>query len=98
MSSLKTVGVRELKNSLSAYLREVRRGVRILVSDRNAVVAELHEPGAHYTVSASEDPIVAAWTEQGVVIPPSHPRTPVPPSPVRVPAGTAARLLDAGRG
>jgi antitoxin (DNA-binding transcriptional repressor) of toxin-antitoxin stability system len=44
MARLKTVGVKELKNNLSAYLREVRRGTRILVSDRNTVVAELHEP------------------------------------------------------
>lgn len=33
MAELKTVGVRELKNKLSAYLREVRTGVRVLVSD-----------------------------------------------------------------
>ena len=98
MPTLKTVGIRELKNSLSAYLREVRRGARILVSDRNAIVAELHEPGATYTVPGAEDPILADWVERGVVIPPSRSRAPRPASPVRVPAGTAARLLDAGRG
>ena len=49
MGSLKTVGIKELKNNLSAYLREVRRGTRVLVSDRNSVVAELHEPRAGYT-------------------------------------------------
>jgi hypothetical protein len=44
MAEVKTVGVRELKNKLSAYLREVRAGVRMLVSGRDTVVAELHEP------------------------------------------------------
>jgi len=38
------VGVKELKNRLSAYLREVRGGTVILVTDRENVVAELREP------------------------------------------------------
>ena len=46
MGDLKTVGIKELKNNLSAYLREVRRGVRVFVSDRNRIVAKLHEPTA----------------------------------------------------
>ncbi len=44
MANIKTVGIKDLKNNLRAHLRAVRRRVRILVSDRNAVVAELHEP------------------------------------------------------
>jgi prevent-host-death family protein len=41
MSKVKTVGVKELKNKLSAYLREVRSGDRILVTDHATVIAEL---------------------------------------------------------
>ena len=67
MSELKTVGIKELKNNLSAYLREVRRGVRVLVSDRNRIVAELHEPGVHYGTDEKVDPVLAAWVEAGVV-------------------------------
>ena len=37
----KTVGVRELKARLGSYLREVRRGRTIVVSDRGEPVAEL---------------------------------------------------------
>ena len=44
MSRIKAVGVKELKNRLSAYLREVREGTVILVTDRENVVAELREP------------------------------------------------------
>jgi len=40
-----TVGVRDLKNKLSEYLRRVRRGESILVTDRGEVVAELLPPG-----------------------------------------------------
>jgi antitoxin (DNA-binding transcriptional repressor) of toxin-antitoxin stability system len=42
---MKTVGVRELKNRLSEYLREVRRGERVLVTDRGEVIGELSPPG-----------------------------------------------------
>lgn len=41
MSQPKKVGIRELRNRLSAYLREVRRGRRVLVTDRGRVFAEL---------------------------------------------------------
>jgi prevent-host-death family protein len=37
---MKTVGVRELKNRLSEYLREVRAGETVLVSDRGEVIAD----------------------------------------------------------
>lgn len=42
---MKTVGVRDLKNKLSEYLRHVRLGESILVTDRGEVVAELLPPG-----------------------------------------------------
>lgn len=42
---MKTVGVRDLKNKLSAYLRRVRLGESVLVTDRGEVVAELLPPG-----------------------------------------------------
>ena len=42
---MKTVGVRELKNRLSEYLRDVRSGQSILVTDRGEVIAEISAPG-----------------------------------------------------
>ena len=42
---MKTVGLRELKNRLSEYVREVRSGESVLVTDRGEVVAELIPPG-----------------------------------------------------
>ena len=42
---MKTVGVRELKNRLSEYVRHVRSGESVLVTDRGEVVAELVPPG-----------------------------------------------------
>ena len=45
MQGMRTVGVRDLKNKLSEYLRHVRLGERVLVTDRGEVVAELLPPG-----------------------------------------------------
>jgi prevent-host-death family protein len=42
---MKTVGLRELKNRLAQYIREVRTGEGVLVTDRGEVVAEIVPPG-----------------------------------------------------
>jgi antitoxin (DNA-binding transcriptional repressor) of toxin-antitoxin stability system len=39
-----TVGVAELRQNLSRYLRRVAAGERLIVTDRNRVVAELGPP------------------------------------------------------
>jgi prevent-host-death family protein len=49
---MKTVGVRELKNRLSEYIRRARSGESVLVTDRGQVVAELTPPG-HGATDAS---------------------------------------------
>jgi len=41
---MKAVGIRQLKNQLSRYLRMVREGETVLVTDRDEVVAEIHRP------------------------------------------------------
>ena len=41
MISMKTVGIKQLKAKLSEYLRTVRAGETILVTDRDEVIAEL---------------------------------------------------------
>jgi antitoxin (DNA-binding transcriptional repressor) of toxin-antitoxin stability system len=97
MADIKTVGVKELKNNLSAYLRDVRRGARILVSDRNTVIAELRQPSAAREVPEPEDPIVAEWLRGGFVTPPSRKKAPLPASPVHLEEGVAERLLDEDR-
>ena len=46
---MRTVGIRELKNRLSEYIRHVRSGESILVTDRGEVIAELSPPGRGLT-------------------------------------------------
>lgn len=43
---MKSVGVAELRQNLSQYLRRVERGERLVVTDRNRPVAELGPPPA----------------------------------------------------
>jgi len=42
---MKSVGLRELKNRLSEFVREVRSGEPVLITDRGEVVAEIVPPG-----------------------------------------------------
>jgi antitoxin (DNA-binding transcriptional repressor) of toxin-antitoxin stability system len=42
---MRAIGIRELKNRLSHYVRLVQAGESVLVTDRGTVVAELRPPG-----------------------------------------------------
>ena len=48
---MSTVGVRELKNKLSSYLRQVKQGERVTITERGKVVAVITPP-LEYTPSA----------------------------------------------
>lgn len=67
----KTVGVAELRQNLSRYLREVARGERLLVTDRNRPVAELGPPS---TSGADLDRLIA----EGRVTRPARRQLPKP--------------------
>lgn len=47
ITSMIAVGIREMKNRLSEFLRRVREGEVVLVTDRGKVVAQLTSPGAN---------------------------------------------------
>jgi antitoxin (DNA-binding transcriptional repressor) of toxin-antitoxin stability system len=62
---MKTVGIRELKNRLSEYLRRVRSGESLLVTDRGEVVAEFSPPG-HGLSDASVPAALLALARRGL--------------------------------
>ena len=62
---MKTVGIRELKNRLSEYLRRVRSGESLLVTDRGEVVAEFSPPG-HGLSDTSAPAAVLALARRGL--------------------------------
>jgi antitoxin (DNA-binding transcriptional repressor) of toxin-antitoxin stability system len=96
---MKTVGVRELKNRLSQYLREVRAGESVLVSDRGQVIAELSPP-AYGRADSSSSAGLRDLARRGVVTIGSPPNAKVYKMLPRKRRGlrTAAQLLDDERG
>jgi prevent-host-death family protein len=63
---MKSVGVRELKNRLSEYIRHVRAGEGVRVTDRGEVVAELIPPGRS-EADSDVPPGVLALSRQGLL-------------------------------
>lgn len=62
---MKAVGIRELKNRLSEYVRDVRHGESVLVTDRGEVVAELVPPG-HAGAASPHPPGLHALARRGL--------------------------------
>lgn len=93
-----TVGLRELKNRLAEYIRQVRAGGAVLVTDRGTVVAEIVPPGGA-AVRAAATPGLAALAAKGELTlgAPNDPSV-YPELPPLLRPGRAAELLDEERG
>ena len=85
------------QNHLSAYVRLVRAGERVLITDHGEIVAELRPPET-LGREAMSYPGLRELVQQGKARP-GAPNAPglYPPRPVRRPDGTAAKLIDAER-
>lgn len=85
-----TVGIAELRQNLSVYLRRVNKGERLVVTDRNRPVAELGPP-------ASTGPGLDRLIAEGRV---SRPRRSSLPEPLKLEGDPDAlgRALDEIRG
>jgi antitoxin (DNA-binding transcriptional repressor) of toxin-antitoxin stability system len=96
---MKTVGVRELKNRLSEYIRYVRSGEGVLVTDRGEVVAEISPPG-HAAADISIPPGLAALAKRGLATLGTRGDATLYPALPRRRRGRhrAAQLLDEERG
>lgn len=98
MEAMKTVGIRELKNRLSEYVREVRAGETVLVTDRGEVVAELSPPGER-KMDPSLPLGLIEMARKGLVTLGERNNTYHYPTLSRLwPDGVAAELLDEDRG
>lgn len=96
---MKAVGIRELKARLSHYIREVRAGEVVLVTDRGDVVAELRaHAGTDVPESDEERGLRRLAAAGGLILRDAHGPDAYARSPIRVPAGTAERLIDQDRG
>lgn len=94
---MKTSGVREIKNRLSAYLRLVERGERVAVTHRGRVVAELGPPT--HTTEENAYSELRRRAQAGVVRLGAPNRPDLYPRPPRqLPSRTVQDLLDEVRG
>ena len=90
-------GIRNLKDNLSRYIRRIEAGERISVTAHGRVVAELVPPdlGGRSSPASRWDELIAA----GILHPPAEDGDPFEDWPhIRLPAGTAAALIDSDRG
>jgi antitoxin (DNA-binding transcriptional repressor) of toxin-antitoxin stability system len=87
---MRSVGVKVLKNKLSAYLHLVAGGETVLVTDRDRVVAELIPPREGRSVPVA-DAFLAEAVRQGWLTAPAMRDNRPPP---RVPVATARELLN----
>ncbi len=71
---MKSVGVKQLKSRLSEYLRLVRSGETILVTDRGEVVAELRPARRQLGAADSIDGLLDSLAERGEVTRASLPK------------------------
>jgi antitoxin (DNA-binding transcriptional repressor) of toxin-antitoxin stability system len=91
------VAVRELKNRLSAYLRDVARGETILVTDRRRVVAELRRTTSDIPFGSVEQALERLHAEG--ILTPGLPQEADAYRRTRIRIdGDSQRLLDGDRG
>jgi antitoxin (DNA-binding transcriptional repressor) of toxin-antitoxin stability system len=97
---IRSVNIRALKDGLSAYLRDVRRGDIVLVTDRGQVVAELRQPTLHTGAAAdTREARLTQLAERGKVrlgLPNSSAAYSEPR--VRLPSSAVREALDWVRG
>jgi prevent-host-death family protein len=88
---MEKVSVSQLKDQLSAYLKKVRAGQTVVVTDRNTPIARLEPIGP--TVGDSER--VAELVRQGLVTLPKDPPLSIEEIRRMRPVAPGARLLEA---
>jgi antitoxin (DNA-binding transcriptional repressor) of toxin-antitoxin stability system len=93
---MKAVGVKALKARLSEYLRMVKSGEVILVTEREEVVAELRPARRQQPPAGDVDEALDALAERGEVTRAAAPKADwtFRSQGLGLPAGTALRLLD----
>jgi prevent-host-death family protein len=95
---MKSVGLRELKNRLSEYVREVRSGEAVLVTDRGEVVAELVPPRRSPEEKGIPSALAALAREGRVTLGLPNDPSAYPKLPRLLKRISSAELLDQERG
>jgi antitoxin (DNA-binding transcriptional repressor) of toxin-antitoxin stability system len=86
-----SVGVRQLKNGLTRYLRLVDQGQALLVTNRNRVVAVLKKPDPNSARSLEEK--LAGLVAEGRLLPAAKPGPFKPFKPVSVKGKPVSKII-----
>jgi antitoxin (DNA-binding transcriptional repressor) of toxin-antitoxin stability system len=93
----RTIGIKILKNQLSEYIRLVKSGTRVLITDHDQVVAEIVQPNLE-SYSKVKLELIDEWRNSGKMLSPSTKKKKIEPSHLRLQTGTAQKLIDSDRG
>lgn len=97
---MKAVGIKELKAKLSEYVRLVKTGETVLVTERDEVVAELRPPRLTAPPATTIEETLARMADAGELVPAAHGKLgwTWKPAGLGLADGTAAAILDDVRG
>lgn len=102
ITAMLTVGIKELKNKLSTYVRAAASGETVLVTDRGTIVAELVPPRSERNMpeTSEAERKMAELVRSGIATPAKlRPDAPLPPrQPAIMTQEEFLRDLAAGRG
>ena len=90
-----TVGIRELKNSLSRFLRSVKAGEEIVVTERGKPIARIEQEPPLRSAEARRR--YRHLVEEGAITPPSKPRRRQIPRPPRAPGKPLSQIVIENR-
>ncbi len=96
-TSMQSVGIKALKNNLSAYIKAVEAGETVLVTDRGKVVARLVPEKVVHDRPQTEEEILQQLEREGVLTRAKRRLTGPPPRIGGVPFDELMRQLDADR-
>ena len=85
------VGVRELRNSLTRYLRLAEKGQPVLVTRDKRPIVVLQKPQT--TSAHSEEEKIAALVAEGKLLPPKRPGPVKPFKPIRVKGKPVSQMI-----
>jgi prevent-host-death family protein len=86
---MRAIGIKDLKNHLSEYVKLAASGEEVLVTERDRIVAELVPP-RHDRSPRVNDAVLADAVRKGWITPPAAAGAPLPP---RRPVASLKRVL-----
>jgi antitoxin (DNA-binding transcriptional repressor) of toxin-antitoxin stability system len=93
---MKSVGIKQLKAHLSEYVRQIKAGEVVLVTDRDEVVAELRPPTSHHARTNDTEAMLQRLASEGEVTRAQHTKEAWAwkAKGAGLPSGSASKILD----